>query len=217
MSAAGSIDFFDRALNDFAAGLDDPRLRSGLEQAGLEARASMVAFHEWLEGSLMPASAGDFAIGRPLYERLLAEEHGLPWTADELIAVGPAVYQDTMREIKRVAAHIQPGKPWSKVVESVKQVHPSVGEVLGSYAPRCACARFRSIRRPGDDSRGRLLRGGPHAGVRAADLPVCGLPRSGAVRQAATGNVLGDDGRCRACPKSDGRCFCGGMRVSVFP
>jgi uncharacterized protein (DUF885 family) len=141
MSAAGSIDFFDRSIQDFAASLGDPRLRSGIESAGLEARAAMLAFHEWLEGSLMPYSHGDFAVGRATFERLLVEEHALPWNADELIAVGQHVYQEAMREMKRVSARIESGKPWSKVVESVKLVHPTEAEVLNAYASEMARAR----------------------------------------------------------------------------
>jgi uncharacterized protein (DUF885 family) len=141
MSAAGSIDFFDRAIRTFGSSLEDTRLRSGIESAGLEARAAMLAFHEWLEGNLMPISRGDFAVGRATYERLLVDEHALPWTADELIAVGQHVYQEAMREMKRVAARIDPGKPWSQVVESVKLFHPTEGEVLNAYAAEMARAR----------------------------------------------------------------------------
>lgn len=141
MSAAGSIDFFDRAIRGFVEALDEPRLRSGVEKAGLEARASMVAFHEWLEGNLMPLSRGNFAVGRATYERLLVEEHAIPWSADELIAVGQHVYQETMRELKRVAARIDSTKPWSKVVESMKLFHPTEPEVLRAYASEMARAR----------------------------------------------------------------------------
>jgi uncharacterized protein (DUF885 family) len=141
MSAAGSIDFFDGAIKTFVESLTDPGLRSGVEKAGLEARASMLAFHEWLEGNLMPVSRGDFAVGRATYERLLVDEHALPWTADELIAVGQHVYQETMREMKRVAARIDSSKPWSKVVEQVKLVHPAENEVLAAYAAEMQRAR----------------------------------------------------------------------------
>jgi len=141
MKARGAVHFFNTGLKDFIESVDAPRLRSQLEKAAAGARTAMDAYREWLESDLMARSHGDFAIGRHLYDRLLAEEYALPWTSDDLIAMGQQVYQETMREVKRVAARIDAGKPWSKVVEDLKTVHPQAGDLLASYKAQMERAR----------------------------------------------------------------------------
>jgi uncharacterized protein (DUF885 family) len=134
LSAKGAIDFIDTAFKGFIARIEEPRLQAQLEKAAAETRGALESYREWLEGSLMPRSKGEFTIGRPLFERLLMEEHVLDWSADDLIAIGQRVYQETMREMKRVAARIDPSRPWSKVVENLKREHPRAEEIVQIYA-----------------------------------------------------------------------------------
>ena len=141
MEAAGAVRFFDTGLRTFIEAVDDARLRSALEKAAVSARAAMDGYREWLESDLMARSGGDFAIGRHLYEKLLAEEYALPWTSGDLIAMGQNVYQETMREMKRVAARIEKGIPWSKVVENLKTVHPRESDLISSYRSEMERAR----------------------------------------------------------------------------
>lgn len=133
LSARGGIELFGAGMREFGAQVEDPRARAALLAASDSAREALDAYREWLEGSLMPLSAGDFSIGRHLYERLLVEKHHLPWDADQLIGIGQKLYQETMREMKRVSARIDSTRPWSKVVEHLKGSHPSEEEILSTY------------------------------------------------------------------------------------
>ncbi len=134
MSADGAREFVDTAVKEFIARIDEPRLVAQLERAALDARDAIEAYREWLEGGLMLRSHGDFTIGRPLFDRLLHEQHFLDWDGDELIAIGQRAYVDAMRDLKRVSLRIDPGKPWSKVVEKLKETHPDSGDIVRTYA-----------------------------------------------------------------------------------
>ncbi len=134
LSARGGVELFGSGIREFSAGVEDPRAREALLAAGEKARDALDSFREWLEGSLMPLSAGDFTIGRHLYEKLLVERHHLPWSAEQLIGIGQKLYQQTMREIKRISMRIDRTRPWSKVVENLKGHHPMEGEILATYA-----------------------------------------------------------------------------------
>ncbi len=141
MEAGGAVRFFDTGLRAFIAAVGEPRLRTSLEKAAANARSEMERYREWLESDLMGKSDGDFAIGRHLYDRLLAEEYALPWNSIDLIAMGQNVYQETMREMKRVASRIEKGVPWSKVVENLKTVHPADPDLIASYRSEMERAR----------------------------------------------------------------------------
>lgn len=141
MEAAGVVRFFDTGLKGFIDSIEDARLRPRLENAAAAARAAMDGYRDWLDGAMMGKSAGDFAIGRHLYDRLLVEQYALPWTSADLVVLGQNVYQETMREMKRVAARIQSGVPWSKVVENLKMVRPEDGDLISAYRREMERAR----------------------------------------------------------------------------
>ncbi|MBD3160683.1 MAG: DUF885 family protein [Candidatus Eisenbacteria bacterium] len=130
LSAHGAIDFLDTTMREFIASVPDNRLSGSLDRATSDLRQAMGGFAEWLEGNLMPRSHGDYAVGRAMFERLLSDEHFLAWTGEELIAAGQRIYQETLREMKRVAARIDPTRPWSKVVQSLKREHLKENEIL---------------------------------------------------------------------------------------
>lgn len=141
MSARGATHYIQTAVRHFIMNTEDPELRASLGTALEVARGALENYREWLEGTLMPQSRGEFAIGRSSFDRLIADQHHLPWDADDLIAVGQRVYQDTMREMKRVAARIDPTRPWSKVVESLKEIYPEPQSLLHEYRTEMERAR----------------------------------------------------------------------------
>ena len=141
LNAHGAEQFLDTTMREFIASVPDGRLAASLERATEDLRGAMASFAEWLEGNLMPRSHGDFAVGRAMFERLLVDEHFLPFSSEELIASGQRVYQETLREMKRVAARIDSTRPWSKVVESLKREHLKENEILPIFRREAERAR----------------------------------------------------------------------------
>jgi len=141
LATRGLRNFIATSVDRFISSVRDPRLRASLEGASSLAQAALSVHQDWLETDLMSRSKKEFAVGRQLYERLLAEEHSLAWGVDDLIAIGQHVHRETMREIKRVAARIDSAGPWSAVVERLKLSHPPQGSILKAYESEMARAR----------------------------------------------------------------------------
>ncbi|MDM7913710.1 MAG: DUF885 domain-containing protein, partial [Candidatus Eisenbacteria bacterium] len=141
LSVRGAVHFLDETVAPFLEEAGDVVLRGRLEGERVRAREAFLKYGEWLEADLMPRSNGRFAIGRSAYERLMIEEQGLRWTTDQLIALGQRIYTETLRESKRVASRLLPGKPWSRVFEAIKTEHPEPEGLLSSYAAEVARAK----------------------------------------------------------------------------
>lgn len=141
LGSKGALEFFDTVLTKFVESVDEPGARKSLTEALAHARASVSDFIGWLEGDLMPRSAGEFAAGRSLFERLLADEHQLHTTSEDLIAIGQRIYQDALRDLKKVAARIDPDNPWSKVVENLKLDCLEEDQILSTYRSEVERAR----------------------------------------------------------------------------
>lgn len=111
------------------------------ENARRGAASALVAYAEWLEQELAPRAAGDFALGRALFEAKVREVHGLGYTVDELRAYGLALKAQVEDALANLAAELMPGKSWRDVAEQLKGDHPSADRLIQVYAEEMARAR----------------------------------------------------------------------------
>jgi uncharacterized protein (DUF885 family) len=110
-----------------------PEIKDALLATSKEAARAVEAYVSFLKGEVLPRAAGDFAVGKELFEELLRENHMLDISADELYELGWKLFRETREEMERVAAGIAPGKSAKEILEEAKDDHPAAEELLDAY------------------------------------------------------------------------------------
>ena len=113
-----------------ALGAVDDDLVENLRAAG---DAAARAFEEHAVTLAETAAEGEFAVGSELYEERLRDWHMLETTAPDLAALGRRLFEDTLGQIRELAAEHAPGRDWSDLVEELRADHPTAEGLLGAY------------------------------------------------------------------------------------
>ena len=119
---------------------DDPGEYSRWENARRGAADALVDFARWLEEDLAPRADGTFALGREAWETRVRYEHGLHYTAEEILAYGEALKHRTEVALDQAARELG-GKLWREVAERLKDDHPAADELIETYAAEMDRAR----------------------------------------------------------------------------
>ncbi|HWO41928.1 MAG TPA: DUF885 domain-containing protein [Candidatus Eisenbacteria bacterium] len=139
-AAKSGVGFLDRLPEHpkVRAEVGDPDdLRSGIR--ALKSRID--DFRRFLETDLLPRSRGVYAVGEEHYELLLRHKHFLDLDAQNLLALGEALFERTKRELAAVAEELAPGKGVEFVTRRIQDRHPSADELLGAYEQAMRAAR----------------------------------------------------------------------------
>jgi uncharacterized protein (DUF885 family) len=118
-----------------------PELKDDVGAAAQAAAAALQEHAAWIENTILPAAAGDFAVGEELFNELLAENHMVDYDAEELLATGWQQYEDTKRQMEELAAQMDPDKTVEELLEEAKQDHPTAEGLLDAYRKKMAEAR----------------------------------------------------------------------------
>jgi uncharacterized protein (DUF885 family) len=121
--------------------------RQDVLAAQSKASAALARFSSFLEDDLLPRSSGNFAIGRPAYETLLARRWLMTDDAESILAKGKKAFADAERLAEAVANRISPGKPWRDVYEQLKNDHPPADRIKAVYQQQMDAARAFLIAR----------------------------------------------------------------------
>ncbi len=119
---------------------DDARQFSRWENARRGAADALLDFARWLEEELAPRADGTFAYGREAWETRVRYEHGLHYTAEEILAYGEMLKHRTEVALEGVAREIG-GGGWREIAESLKEEHPAADELIDAYAGEMDRAR----------------------------------------------------------------------------
>jgi len=134
LSGVGAISFFKDTVAKFAKRVKDPRVRQAMREAAQVAEEAVRGYLDWIKRELIPQASPDFAVGRDLFDLLLRKHHQLDLDADELLKLGRKVYNQTIRELKDVAARVNPQYTWEQLVDLLKRAHPTNSELVQYYA-----------------------------------------------------------------------------------
>ncbi len=118
-----------------------PELQQELTEAGQAAAAAVQEYAAFLKEEVLPRAAGDFAVGRPLFDEILREEHMVDYDADRLLEIGWEQFHKTRAQMEALARQIAPNKPVQELLEEAKADHPSAEELLSAYEEAMAAAR----------------------------------------------------------------------------
>jgi uncharacterized protein (DUF885 family) len=118
-----------------------PELQAELSETGQAAAGALQAFADFLQNEVLPQAAGDFAVGRQLFDELLRENHMVDYDADQLLETGWVQFRQTQAQMEAVAREIDPNKSVREILEEAKADHPPAEGVLDAYRQEMAAIR----------------------------------------------------------------------------
>ena len=110
-----------------------PGLEADFSAAGKSAAEAAAAYGEFLEQQVLPRAAGDFAVGRTVFDEMLREDHMVDYDADQLVDTGWRLLRETEAQIAAVASEIDPAKSVPEILEAAKADHPTAEGLLKAY------------------------------------------------------------------------------------
>ncbi len=137
----GGQAFFADVVPRLAEPLASHAQKRQLIEANADAMAAFADYLEWLRTVHLPRSTGTFAIGREAFDLKLRTEHGLPYDADQLAAIGREAIEQAERSLVALARTIDPNRSWIEQVEALKHDHPTAVGLLDAYRTEMARAR----------------------------------------------------------------------------
>ena len=146
----GGVEFLRSELQPLAD--SHPQLRRPLDKALDVFRR----YGRFLADKHASRDGMSFAIGRAMFDFKLKREHLLPYDAESLLAFGERAMRETLEALERTARQIDPAKPWTDLVESLRTDYPQEQSLLSEYRRGVAEARQFVIDRglvtmPADD------------------------------------------------------------------
>jgi uncharacterized protein (DUF885 family) len=114
---------------------------SEVNAANAEAIRALADFERFLARDLLPASTGEFAIGRDRYNVILSKRWYMKDDADAILAKGKKVFAETEALLTQVARRMKPGASWVEVYESLKDDHPPADRIKDEYQAQMDAAR----------------------------------------------------------------------------
>ncbi|MBN1982298.1 MAG: DUF885 domain-containing protein [Chitinivibrionales bacterium] len=109
--------------------------------ASATAAEAFAAHGQWIRETVVPNAKGTFAVGSQLFNQMLANDHLVDYTAEELISTGWKLFEQTEMELQHVAATIDPHKSVKELLEESKNNHPTAAKLLDTYRSEMARAR----------------------------------------------------------------------------
>lgn len=138
-STVGSLrQFLAEGIPDAAGRV--PEIEGEILDARDDAAAALEAFGTYLSG-LSAEAAGEYAVGRDRFDRLLQNYHMLDMDADDLHQFGREWIDRYEQEMAEVASDIDPDSDWVTVLESIKDDHPSADDLRKAYEEETELAR----------------------------------------------------------------------------
>ncbi len=135
----GAIEFCSTLIPRLARKL--PRPPKPLVRAASRASHALYQYLDYLSDELMLVSTGDLGIGKENFAAKLRAEHMLPYSLEEILAIGERVFAETERELAERASEIDPQQSWREITDAARQEYPSRSRLL--YAYRKEVARLR--------------------------------------------------------------------------
>jgi uncharacterized protein (DUF885 family) len=118
-----------------------PELKDEVIAAAQAAANALQEHIAWIEQTVLPQAKGDFAAGKELFDEILREDHMVSYDAGKLLATGWQLFEDTQRQMKELAARIDPHKTVEELLEESKQNHPTAEGLIDAYRQEMAKAR----------------------------------------------------------------------------
>lgn len=129
--AVAAISFFSQVIPSVADLV--PSLSESLLQATAGATEACAGFLGFLKEKLTNRSRGTYAVGGDGFAYLSKHLHALPYSGEDLDRIGTSVIEETLAEMDKLAARINPKATREEVVAALKLEVPEEDDLLGYY------------------------------------------------------------------------------------
>jgi uncharacterized protein (DUF885 family) len=127
--------------------LRTPCLFPQLLVASRRAAAALDDYAQFVKTAVVPHARGDFAVGKAVFEEMLHDQHLLDLSADELLATGHRLFNETLRSMDELAREIDPSRTARQILDEAKDRHPTADGLLDAYRREVARARAFVVER----------------------------------------------------------------------
>jgi len=144
LEAQGALGFLKTTAREFIStvrGWEFAKLRKDLHAATGRAEKAFERFIRFLREDLLPRSKGRFAVGKQMFNAALKHQHHVDVDADALLKLGRKHLREIKRELAAVARKISRTKSWERIVDELKQDHPTNAKLVDFYAKEMKRAR----------------------------------------------------------------------------
>ncbi|MHA2497297.1 MAG: DUF885 family protein, partial [Candidatus Hodarchaeales archaeon] len=101
-----------------------PHLADEFQTVAGEVTSKIQEYQQFLETEVLPRATDEWAYGREGFEKLL-QLRKLPYTADEILALGERYREELRNELEELAKEIDPDcKSWEEVRDKIKDKSP---------------------------------------------------------------------------------------------
>ncbi len=122
--ANGSADFLGSDLKVALKDVKDDALMQDFNDANNRAISELKSYADYLEKEKLPKADNNYAIGKELYQKMLAGEM-VTYTPEEILAIGLKHLKEEQRRFEEVAKKIDPTKKAIDVFKEIQKDHPT--------------------------------------------------------------------------------------------
>lgn len=126
----GTLRLYREVVPVLAARCIDPQVQADLAEADSSAIRAVESFIAYLKDDLLPASNGEYALGREVYQRKLAADEMETTPVDSLLARANTSLEETRARMTVVAEKIAPGLGVQAALDSLTADRPDADRLV---------------------------------------------------------------------------------------
>jgi len=128
-----TIKFFQGDVPKAFREVNDSKLVAEFKVANDGTIVALEKYRKFLQEDLLPASHGDFRLGAENFSKKLRYDEMLDLPLDRLLEIGYADLRRNQRELKKVAAAIDPHRTPLEVLADLRHDHPRADHLLQTF------------------------------------------------------------------------------------
>jgi len=133
-----TVEFFHKDIPEAFSEVKDPALLQEFRRSNDAAAAALQQYAAYLKNTWLAKSNGDFRLGAENYRKKLLYEEMVDIPLDRLLQIGLADLHRNQREMKTVAAQIDPKRTPQEVLAELQKDHPLPQNLLQTFRDKLA-------------------------------------------------------------------------------
>ncbi len=128
-----TIKFFQEDVPEGFCPAKDPKLLAQFKVSNDGVVQALKKYQDFLQKDLLPASQGDFRLGAENFSKKLLYDEMLEIPLDRLLEIGYADLRRNQKQLREVAAHIDPNRNPTEVLADLRKDHPLPDQLLQTF------------------------------------------------------------------------------------
>ncbi len=128
-----NIKFFQNDVPAAFRDVQDPKLLADFKASNDAAVEALRKYQDFMRTELLPVSHGDFRIGPENFRKKLLYEEMVDIPLDRLLEVGYGDLRRNQKQLKEVAAQIDPHRSTEAVLVDLRKDHPPADQLLQTF------------------------------------------------------------------------------------